>query len=57
MELIDVVILAVIAVILGCAGWYICRSKKGGKKCIGCPNSCACSAANCSGGCSGCKDK
>ena len=57
MELIDIVVLFVIALILGLAGWYIFKAKKSGKKCIGCPDSCACSAGNCSGGCSGCKDK
>ena len=51
MELIDYILLAVVAVVLGLAGWYIYKAKKNGKKCIGCPDSCACSAGNCSGGC------
>ena len=54
MELIDYVLLAVVVIILGLAGRYICKAKKNGKKCIGCPDSCACSSGNCSGGCSGC---
>ena len=54
MELIDYVLLAVVVIILGLAGWYIYKAKKNGKKCIGCPDSCACSSGNCSGGCSGC---
>ena len=57
MELIDIVVLFVIALILGLAGWYIFKAKKSGKKCIGCPDNCACSAGNCSGGCIGCKEK
>ena len=51
---VDIIIIAAIAVIVGAAGWYIYKSKKSGKKCIGCPDSCACSSGNCSGGCSGC---
>ena len=43
----------VIAVILVAAGWFIYKSKKSGKKCIGCPDSCACSSVGCNGGCSG----
>jgi len=53
----DYLILAIIVAILGLSGWYIWRSKKQGKKCIGCPDSCACSSGNCSGGCSGCQSK
>ena len=45
----DYVIIAVVAVILGLAVFYICRSKKKGKKCIGCPE-----GGNCFGGCIGC---
>ncbi|MBO5892269.1 MAG: FeoB-associated Cys-rich membrane protein [Oscillospiraceae bacterium] len=51
---VDIIIIAVIAAIIGVAGWCIYKSKKNGKKCIGCPDSCACSAGNCAGGCSGC---
>ena len=57
MELVDYILVAVVAVVLGLAGWYIYKAKKNGKKCIGCPDSCACSAGNCSGGCSGCCNK
>lgn len=49
MNPIDFVIIAVIAAILGLAGWYIYRAKKAGNKCIGCPDS-----KTCSGNCSGC---
>ncbi len=50
---IDILILAVIAMILGASVYAIYRSKKSGKKCIGCPDSGACSG-KCSGSCSGC---
>ncbi len=55
--MVDMVMIAVIGAILGAAGWYIYKSKKSGKKCIGCPDSCACSSGNCSGGCSSCSAK
>jgi len=55
MNAIDFVILGIIVVILGASAWFIYRSKKNGKKCIGCPDSCACSSGNCSGGCGSCK--
>lgn len=42
--MIDVIIIAVIAVIVGLAAWYVYKSKKSGRKCIGCPE----------GGCSKC---
>ena len=54
MGAVDVIIILVIAAILGLAVWYVRKAKKNGKKCIGCPDSCACSHHNCSGGCSGC---
>ena len=46
---VDYIIIAVIAVILGLAGWFIYRSQKSGRKCIGCPDS-----GGCSGNCAGC---
>lgn len=57
MEWIDIIVTAIIVGILGGAGYYTYKAKKNGKKCIGCPDNCACSACNCSGGCSGCKEK
>ena len=42
----DFIIIAVLAVILGLAAWYVIRAKKSGRKCIGCPE----------GGCSARKD-
>ncbi len=41
----DTIIIAVVLVIVVLAGWYICKAKKSGKKCIGCPNSCCCPSA------------
>ncbi|MBP3479595.1 MAG: FeoB-associated Cys-rich membrane protein [Oscillospiraceae bacterium] len=56
MEFVDYVIIAVILVIVGVAAWSIYKAKKSGKKCIGCPDSCACSSGNCGCGCSGCSE-
>ena len=54
MQLVDYIILAIVAALAGLAIWAMIRSKKSGKKCIGCPDSCGCSSGNCSGGCNGC---
>ena len=56
MNVLDYVILAVIAAILSLAIFYIIRAKKRGAKCIGCPNGASCSGkcAGCSGHCGGC---
>ena len=49
----NVIIIAVVLLIVGIAGRYIYKAKKSGKKCIGCPDGCACSAGSgCAGGCS-----
>lgn len=49
------VIIAIIAVILGLAAWYIIRAKKNGKKCIGCPDGCSSSKGKqCDGICCCC---
>ena len=53
MKPVDIIIVVIIAAIIGFAGWYIRKSKKSGKKCIGCPDSGSCSG-NCSGNCGGC---
>ncbi len=37
MGLVDWIVIAVIALIVGSASLYILRQKKKGKKCIGCP--------------------
>ncbi len=53
----DIIIIGMILVISGLAGWYIIKAKKSGKKCIGCPDGCNCSAdkekQSCS--CGGCE--
>ncbi len=49
MKLIDFVMIAAIALILGAAILYIRKAKKKGVKCIGCPD-----AASCPGKCAGC---
>lgn len=58
MKLIDIAIIAVIALILGLVIFYIHRAKKKGIKCIGCPSGGTCSGncAGCSGGC-GCQNQ
>jgi len=45
----DFIVIAVIALILCAAVFFIFLSKKKGRKCIGCPDS-----ATCSGQCAGC---
>ncbi len=57
MNPVDIIVAVVILVVVGLPVWYIRKWKKAGKKCIGCPDSCACSGGNCSGGCTGCKEK
>lgn len=55
MNLTDYIVLALILAILGGAAYAIYRSKKSGKKCIGCPDSGSC-GGNCQG-CSSCNRK
>ena len=43
----DLIVIAVIGVILGVAIGAIYRSKKAGKKCIGCPYSGSCGSCSC----------
>ena len=52
MQGIDYVILAVVLLIIGLAAFFIYRSKKAGRKCIGCPDS-----KTCSGNCSCCNQE
>ncbi len=52
------IIIAIVAIILGLAIFYIWKAKKGGKKCIGCPDGCNCNAKNCNcSACAGSKKK
>jgi hypothetical protein len=50
----NVIIIAILIAIIGSAAFYVYKTKKNGKKCIGCPNSCGCSGQNGQGGCCGC---
>ncbi len=38
----DLIIIAIVAVILAAAGWYVWKKKKSGAACIGCPHSSNC---------------
>lgn len=51
MSLADIIIVVVIAAIVGIAVWSVHKSKKSGKKCIGCPNGYSCAATSCAGCC------
>ena len=47
--MVNVLIFAIIAAIVGASGWYVVREKRRGKKCIGCPDSGSCPhSCNCS---------
>ncbi|MBR7133099.1 MAG: FeoB-associated Cys-rich membrane protein [Clostridia bacterium] len=52
------IIIAIVVIIVGLAVLYIYKSKKNGKNCIGCPDSCCSSKQSdgfkCTGCCSGC---
>lgn len=47
MTVADIVIIAVLALVVGGAGYYIYRSKKKGRACIGCPYADSCSKKHC----------
>ena len=42
--MIDVIVVIICALVIGSAVAYIVKSKKSGKKCIGCPYGSACSS-------------
>ena len=52
----NIIILALLGLILGCAAGYVYKAKKKGAKCIGCPDGSKCSGA-CSGYCSCSQEK
>lgn len=58
MKLVDMIVLAVIALIIGLVVFYIHRAKKKGVKCIGCPDGATCGGhcSGCCGNCAGCKE-
>ncbi len=47
----EIIAIAVIALVIGGAIFYIVKAKRSGKKCIGCPDGCACKNKEC--GCCG----
>ncbi len=47
----NAIIVAIVAVIVAAAAFYVYKAKKSGKKCIGCPDACSCQNKN---GCCGC---
>ena len=51
--MIDYILIAVLVLIVGAAGWYVYKAKKSGKKCIGCPDGCSCSSKKGKCGCCG----
>lgn len=59
MNAVDYLIVGVLLVIVGLAAFAVWRSKKSGKKCIGCPDSGCCSGhcAGCNGNCGHCSGK
>ena len=55
----EIIAIVAIALIIGSAVFYIIKAKKSGKKCIGCPAGCSCSAKDgntkgCESSCCGC---
>lgn len=50
MKLIDILIIVGVALVVGLIIGYICRTRKKGIKCIGCPERTKC-CANCNGDC------
>lgn len=53
MNLSNLVIILIVAIIVILTSVYIYKTKKNGAKCIGCPEGNSC-ANNCTGECSGC---
>lgn len=45
--MLDLIVIAIIALIIGGAGFYIYKAKKSGQKCVGCPSSKTCGPSNC----------
>ncbi len=50
----DIIIIAILAAIVGLAVFYVYKSKKSGKKCIGCPHGSKCCTKSDDGGCPDC---
>ena len=47
----NIIIIVALVLIVGIAVFYVYKSKKSGKNCIGCPDGCSCSASKNSCGC------
>ena len=43
----DIIVIAIIALIIGAATFYIIRAKRRGQKCIGCPYAKSCTKCKC----------
>lgn len=52
--MIDIIAFIILVLVLAAAGGYVYNAKKNGQKCIGCPDSRACSAKTNASSCSGC---
>lgn len=53
----NIIIVAVILIVIVPAAWYVIKSKKSGRTCIGCPDNGKCpsqSNGKCSGNCTSC---
>lgn len=51
MGITDIIVIAVLLAVVCAATAYIVKAKKSGKKCIGCPDGCSCSAKKGGGSC------
>lgn len=45
--MVNVILIGILVLILGGAGYYIYKAKKNGKKCIGCPANGNCGGCHC----------
>ncbi len=45
--MVNVILIGILVLILGGAGYYIYNAKKNGKKCIGCPANGSCNGCHC----------
>lgn len=53
----DYIAAAIIVLVLGTVSIYVRRARKRGRKCIGCPGGCACSAGKTGEACSACRSR
>ena len=50
----DLIVIAVILAVIGFSLWYICRSRKKGLQCVGCPDAKNCGSKGRCSSCGGC---